>query len=92
MLDFIFTYIVQERNKRISSGEISLGRPICPVSTTVVDQTGVHHKEVWGRVMPLDTIRQQHIQQMEKLKLLRNSDSMILQKEDCLSILKERSS
>ena len=40
----------------------------------------------------LDTIRQQHIQQMEKLKLLRNSDSMILQKEDCLSILKERSS
>ena len=25
---------------------------------------GVHHKEVWGRVMPLDTIRQQHIQQV----------------------------
>ena len=39
--------------------------------------------------MPLDAIRQQHIQQMEQLKLLRNSGGMTLKKEDGHSFLKK---
>ena len=41
------------------------------------------------QLMPLDAIRQQHIQQMEQPRLLRNSGGMILKKEDGHSTLKK---
>ena len=45
-------HLVQERNRKISSGEISLGRSICPVSVTMVNQTGSITRKCWDEQCP----------------------------------------
>ena len=82
--------IVNERNRRIISGEISLGRAICPITISVADHRGLREVLLSGRIMSMDQIRVSHMERMEALSLLRNSKASTLTMDQCYDILRKR--
>mgnify|MGYP001800236289 FL=1 len=83
-------FVVEERDRRIASGEISIGRAICPLTVQRFKNGQIEEYEVFGRVIPMDVIRQTHLRQMAKLGILRKTDVNGMTAEECRSLLRKR--
>lgn len=79
--DFYLT--VNDRNKKIESGELNIGRAICPNSYVVYKNGQDKLIETFGRKMDIITLRTQHLQLMHKKGLLRRTDCSTMTLRQC---------
>ena len=57
-------FVAKERDKRIASGEICIGRAICQLTVQKFKYGPVEEYEVFCRVIHIDIIWQTHLSQM----------------------------
>ena len=75
-----------DKQEKILSGEVDVGRPICPI-TRVIYRERPYQQTVDGRVISLSEIRKRHLTQMQNMGLLRDSRAQQLTKQECHQIL-----
>ena len=74
----------------IQSGEVDVGRVICPVSTQLHRGTEMVERKAYGRLISLKNIRLKHLQLMEERGLLRQTNSETLTTDECKDMLNKR--
>ena len=74
----------------IQSGEVDVGRVICPVSTQLHRGTEMVERKAYGRLISLKNIRLKHLQLMEERGLLRQTNTENLTTDECKDMLTNR--